>query len=393
MVKSPATVIDDGSKNDLGKEIGKKLPKRAQKSKGKCEQPFLHAKRDHAGVLVSNDTGISKGSRPNNTATFRKCPVRKNMQDLCDAMDQYEFHNNFYKGRYNGESDTYYGPNEYAMADNYSRDSYLNVPAPTENFSDFERGVGKNKINPQMRGSNDFYTCHYPENDFAGGPSYMPSTRKKQGYKEDRLGYEKYKEGKAHDLDAGDHLRFDRTPFNPIIHRKLENGIAESDSLMLRNYFAVNTSLGPKELFSELVDKIHNVFEGASHYLHGVSLHLGVPSWPGFQEKHDFLGEKLRQSMAFCRAERSQMGCSGNIRLHINGESRGNNIDDHMYYNNCELDYRRNFEVRKQQSFYKDSYHAFLEANKELVAVKNLAKIVKTIDQKNTKEQDKSKIL
>lgn len=56
--------------------------------------------------------------------------------------------------------------------------------------------------------------------------------------------------------------------------------------------------------------------------------------------------------------------------------------DNHMFYQDCELRYRRGFESRKESSFYNSKYQNFCDEYRNAVPVKHLAKITTNNDGK-----------
>lgn len=143
---------------------------------------------------------------------------------------------------------------------------------------------------------------------------------------------------------------------------------SESDAHFLQSYFTVNKESGPKKMILDSVSKVQFIFDNVYSYLHDVAFYLNANG--GFSLYINELKPKLNIFKSPHAAER-------------------NDVDDRLYYKDCELFYRRHFEERKSRSFYKSKYQNFIEENKDLVAVKNLAKIVTSIDRSRCRK-DKS---
>lgn len=104
----------------------------------------------------------------------------------------------------------------------------------------------------------------------------------------------------------------------------------------------------------DTVLRIQTVFEEVYTYLHGVLFHLSTDG--GFGPYTEAMASQL---------EAFRMSASRAVYT----------PDDRLYYKDVELRYRRGFDGRKQNSYYKDKYYVFYEENKNVEAVKHLAKI------------------
>lgn len=144
----------------------------------------------------------------------------------------------------------------------------------------------------------------------------------------------------------------------PIFHEDARSENIQA-RLYFREYLRVNRHMQPRDIILEAISKTQLIFESMYCYLHSVSGCIGAG---------DVLQEHLNNL-------RPKIDILREVALDMGGIGRAIDVDDVLFYKDCELRYRRGFEDRENSSFYKNKYHAFFDASEDLVAVKNLVKI------------------
>lgn len=129
----------------------------------------------------------------------------------------------------------------------------------------------------------------------------------------------------------------------------------------LESFFQFDPNAKTRDLVMEAITRSLRMIEGLYGYFHEVT-------------------SLINRKCGGKDSDSEQSSYKSSNSEHIYSQRKPDDEDGLVYYRDCELEYRRTFNERKQLSFYKNPYHAFLEANNNLVAVKNLAKITKKPD-------------